>query len=431
MISRAGSPWTAFFVVVLLLSSKAASSFPADDGKLNLNEVRVDNLSSFILSFDIANGSNIAAAALAEGRIHIWDLTTGQFLHEIVLTPPQTDDGMKVPGEVEPISLHFSPDGKSLGVSFLNRICIYDVSNWSETATLGVAGEELQRADPKNVPSTPQLQRRSSADAEANKSKPDLSLNDKMRAWAAAKARGDGVTRITDFAFTIDGNSIIAAYCRGECYASPSFRSVPFPTGNDPVRLWNIDSKRLLWEVAYGQQSAVDEIIPSPDGIRFAAVHARPGRCAVAMHNVNDGAILWIHEFANCSDPPGVQFSRDGRSFITNRLGEGEPKDKLWRKAAIYESSSGELLGDFSRGSTVRNSDMSLDGRWFAVTTWDGYHFQIWDRSSGKPLAMGTPKEWRWGGPPMNRIRFSPDGRWLVVGNNKAGILIVYRLSPK
>jgi hypothetical protein len=55
--------------------------------------------------------------------------------------------------------------------------------------------------------------------------------------------------------------------------------------------------------------------------------------------------------------------------------------------------------------------------------------FQIWDLSSKKAIMMETPKEWKWRGPLMNRIHFSPDGRWLIVGNNQMGDLVTYQFG--
>ncbi len=390
----------------------------------------MDKLSAFILSFDIASGSDLAAAAVAERRIRVWKLSSGEVLHEFSFPAPETDEHLKVKGEDEPISVRFSPDGKYLAVSFLSRIYLYDVVTWTEKIALGVPGEDQHRADLKITPETPQLQRRSTEQAQADKNKPVLSLNETLRAWAHAAEKGDGRTRITDFAFTRDGSSVIVAYCRGECYASPSFRSAPFPTGNDPVRLWDIASARLVWEHVYEVNSAVDRIVPSLDGATFAVVQSHPGHCAVGMHNLSDGRTLWLHSFGSCTDPPAIRFSQDSRSFITNRVEQGNRKNKLWRDIGAYETSSGKMIGDFPKPETVRDFDISSDGRWLASTTWSGLRFQIWDLPSKKPIGMETPKEWKWRGPLMNRICFSPDGRWLVVGNNQVGALVIYQFGP-
>jgi WD40 repeat protein len=416
--------------IAICISAQPRSSPRPPAGKPYLQEVRMDKLSAFILAFDIANGSDLTATALADRRIRVWRLGSGEIVHEFSFPSPETDEHLKVAGEVEPISVRFSPDGKRLAISFLSRIYFYDVDTWTEKMSLGVPGEDQHRADLKITPETPQLERRSTEQAQADKNKPVLSLNETLRAWALAAEKGDGRTRITDFTFTIDGSSVIVAYCRGKCYATTWLRWEAFPTGNDPVRLWDIASGRLVWEHVYDEGSLVDRIVPSPDGTRFAVVQSHPGHCAVGMHNFSDGQTLWLHSVGSCGDPPSIRFSEDSQSFIANRVEEGNRENKLWRDIATYETSSGKMIGDFSKRDTVRNFDISVDGRWLASTTWSGLRFQIWDLSSRKAIMMETPQEWGRRGPLMNRIRFSPDGRWLVVGNNQVGAWVIYRFGP-
>jgi WD40 repeat protein len=419
-----------FFAVAICLSALPRPLFPQPSSKPYLREIRMDKLSTLVLALDIANGSDLAAVALADRRIRVWKLTSGEVLHEFSFPSPETDEHLKVAGEVEPISVRFSPDGKYLAISFLSQIHLYDVFTWDEKASLGVPGEDQPRSDLKITPQRPQLERRSAEQAQADKDKPILSLNDSIKAWAEATERGDGRTRITSFAFTMDGSSIIAAYCRGKCLASTWLRLETFPTGSDPVRLWNIASARFVWEHVYDENTAVEKIVTSPDGNRFASVQARPGRCAVGMHDINDGRTLWLHSSGPCADPPSIQFSTDGQSFITNRIEQGNQKNKLWRNTATYESRSGKMVSDFSGRDSVRDADISSDGCWLASTTWSGLRFQIWDVSSKKPVRIETPKEWKWRGPPINRVRFSPDGRWLVVGNDQIGNLVIYQFGP-
>ena len=415
--------------IAICLSAQPRSSPRPSADKPHLQEVRMEKLSAFILAFDIANGSDLAATALADRRIRVWKLSSGEVQHEFSFPAPEIDEHLRVAGDVEPISVRFSPDGKYLAVSFLSRIYLYDVVTWTEKMSLGLPGEDQHRPDLKITPETPQLERRSTEQAQADKNKPVLDLNDSVRAWARAMKRGDGRTRITDFGFTKDGSSIVAAYCRGGCYASRSFRSVPFPTGNDPVRLWDIASARLVWENVYDEKSVVNRIVPSPDSNRFAAVQSHPGSCAVGMYNLSEGRNLWLHSYGPCGDPPSIQFSLDGQSFIANHIEGSNHKNKLWQQMATYETSSGKMIGDFSKRDTIREADISSDGRWLASTTWSGLRFQIWDFSSKKAIMMETPEEWRWRGPRINRIRFSPDGRWLVVGNNQVGDLVIYQFG--
>ncbi len=417
-----------FFGITICLSAPR-SSISQQKIKPYLREVRIDKLSAFILSFDIASGSDLAAAAVADRRIRVWKLSSGEVQHEFSFPAPETDEHLKVSGEVEPISVRFSPDGKYLAISFLSQIYLYDVVTWTEKMSLGVPGEDQHRPDLKITPETPQLERRSTKQALADKNKPVLSLNESMRAWARAAEKGDGRTRITDFAFAKDGFSIIAAYCRWKCYATTWLRWEAFPSGSDPVRLWDIASARIVWERVYDDKSVTNRIVPSLDATKFAVVQAHPGHCAVGMHNLSDGTSLWSHPLGPCGDAPPISFYEDSRSFITNRVEESNRENKLWRNIGTYETSSGKMIGDFPKRDTVRDFDVTSDGRWLASTTWSGLRFQIWDLSSKKAIMMETPEEWKWRGPLMNRIHFSPDGRWLVVGSNQTGDLVAYQFG--
>jgi len=366
------------FAILIYLAALPLSLFSQQASKPQLREIRMDKLSAFILSFDIASSSDFAAAALVDRRIRVWKLSSGEVQHEFSFPAPETDEHLKVSGEVEPISVRFSPDGKYLAISFLSRIYLYDVVTWTEKMSLGVPGEDQHRPDLKITPETPQLEKRSTEQAQADKNKPVLSLNESMRAWARASEKGDGRTRITDFAFTKDGFSIIASYCRWKCYATTWLRWEAFPSGSDPVRLWDIASARLVWEHVYDEKSVTTRIVPSLDATRFAVVQASPGHCAVGMHNLSDGTSLWSHPLGPCPDPPPISFYEDSRSFITNRVEEGNRKNKLWRNIGTYETSSGRMIGDFPKRDTVRDFDVSSDGRWLASTSWSGLRFQIW-----------------------------------------------------
>src|ERR1700735_832697 len=68
--------------VVIFVSVQPGSSSSQLTGKPHLQEVRMDRLSAFILSFGIASGSDLAAAALAERRIRVWKLSSGEVMHE-------------------------------------------------------------------------------------------------------------------------------------------------------------------------------------------------------------------------------------------------------------------------------------------------------------------------------------------------------------
>jgi WD40 repeat protein len=429
------------FAVLLLLGVLGSPAEHAREpaqriqSKPFLQELRVDKLSKFISAFDIANGSDLAAAALSDLRVRVWRLSSGEVVREFSFPEPETDQRLKLADEVEPISVRFSPDGKMLAISFLSVIHFYDVGNWQEKVSLGVAGEDNLRPDISVTSATPQVKRRTAEEAKTQAEQPIPDINQTMREWAAQRHRGDGRTRITDFGFTRDGSFILAAYCRGACWVGSGEPLLPDPSGKDPVRLWDFRSGRILWEHVYDAQGVINRVVPSPDDKRFAAANAEFGPCTVGVYDLSDGRALYsLPSKPPRCDPPSLLFLPGGESFVTARTEEGprkNRKDRPWENLAMYETSTGKMIAEFSGRDKVREADISADGRWLASTTWWGRQFQIWDVQARKPIITQVPKEWKWKQYRLiDHVRFSPDGRWLVVGSDSSGELAVYQFGP-
>jgi len=412
------------------VSAQADPTSDARTAQRYLREVRIEKFSKFVLDFDIANGSGLAAVALSDLRVRVWRLDSGQVVRELLFPEPETDHRLKLDNDVEPISLRFSSDGKTLAVGFTSVIHLYDVETWLEKMSLGVAGEDKLRPDIMVTPPRPQLKQRTAEQAQAEKDKPLPTLNEATKARSRLMEKGDGRTRILSFEFARDGSSILAAYCRGDCYASAwTGRRWMFPTGKDPVRLWDLHSASVIWEQLYDPKGVMDRVVLSPDGKRFAAVNAQLGHCAVGVFDLNDGRPLWSQPLGPCAQPPSIEFLQDGRCFITNRIEEGNHKNTLWREAAIYDTTTGQKITNLSDHEGVGEANVSPDGRWLASTTWGGSHFQIWDLQENKIVITQQVKDGKIH-LRLDRILFSPDGYWLVVGSNISGNLAVYKFGP-
>ncbi len=106
-----------FFGITICLSAPR-SSISQQKTKPYLREVRIDILSAFILSFDIASNSDLAAAAVADRRIRVWKLSSGEVIHEFSFPSPETDENLKFPGATEPISVRFFARCEILGHKF-------------------------------------------------------------------------------------------------------------------------------------------------------------------------------------------------------------------------------------------------------------------------------------------------------------------------
>ncbi len=395
-----------------------------------LHEARIEELSKSILAFDIAHGSDLAAVALSDLSVRIWKLSSGQVVHEFSFPEPPTDENLKLDHEYEPVSLHFSPDGKILAVGFLNAIHVYDVGNWTEETILSVAGEENLRPGIIATSRTPQLRPRTAEEAQAQSQQPLRDINQTMREWAARRHQGDGRTRIRDFTFTKDGRFILASYCRGGCWSSLG-AVVAFPSGTDPVRLWDLRDKKIVWEKVYDPDGVISRVVLQPDGNRFIAVNSQLGHCAIGAYDPSTGQPVWSHPFGTCLSPPSIVMLPRGQSFITNRVDEANRenrKKKLWRYAAIYETNTGKKIADLPEADGISAADISSDGRWLVSIIWRGTQFQIWDLQTKKVVKTELPKGWKQTADcVLNRIRLSPDDHWLVVGCNVRGDLAVYK----
>lgn len=415
-----------FCISPVLFAARPSLSRDGARAKPSLHEIRVERFSSPILAFDIANGSDLAAVALSDLHVRIWRLSSAEVVHEFSFAEPPTDQRLKLDVEVEPISLHFSPNGKALAVSFLNVIHLFDVETWRENKRLAVEGEGKLRPGVTITPQTPQLKPRTAGQARTQSEQPIGDINQTMRKWAADLHRGDGRTRIRDFTFLKDG-LILASYCRGACWPWPGVRWDASPSSKDPLRLWDLGSTKIVWEKLYDPKGVISRVVPSPDGGRFAAVDSELGRCAVGVYDLSDGRVLWSHPLGPCDQPPSVTFLRDGQSLITNRVEEGKRKNKLWRYAAVYRTNDGKKIADLSDRRGIRDADISPNGRWFVSTAWSGREVQIWDLQSNKIVITQVPKAM--GRCILNLARFSTDGRWLIVGSGQTATLGVYHVG--
>jgi WD40 repeat protein len=390
-----------------------------------LCEMRLQKLPASILSLDFAARSDLAATALSNRQILVWSLHSGEVIHELTFPEPETDPRQKLESDVEPIRVRFAPDGKTLGISFLSCIHLFSVATWEETSCLGLQGEDAIRPRPK-----PQLARRPPSESEgAGVSGP--TLNELAKDWARLKMQGDGRTRITDFRFTQDSSVVLASYCKGGCYDSKGrARLGAFPSGRDPVRLWNVYTGGLVWERAYDPEFVVEQLEVSGDGRLFAAVEHHPGECRIEVHDLKTGETLYSLPQINFAyGVPPLVFTPDGDYLITLRSEKGSPKHRPRWALAKYEARSGKRVAEFSGRYSVRHADLSPDGRWL-VTSWNGIRFQIWNAQTRRVVAMKTPKKWLWSGPLIETVRFSPDGRWLVVASDASGKVAVYQLRP-
>jgi hypothetical protein len=398
----------------IILSSVAVGA--GNNHRPVIRETRTERLPAPILSLDLAPSSDLAVAAMSDGRIRTWHLDTGELVHEFGFTEPETDQRQKDEGEVEPIRVHFAPDGRRLGVSYLSRVHLYDVATWSEFTSLGVEGEDVMRPIPQ-----PQLSSRPAVEKE-----PD-DINTGTRKWDQRKTLGDGRTRITDFAFTPDGGDVVVSYCRQSCYDRPSVFAFRFAGPRDPVRLWEIKTGRMLWEHHSELNQIPERVAPSPDGKLLVEVVFQPGHWILQLRELVSGRESRSITFPShlmSHEPPDVAFTPDGQHFVTLW---SEPK-KMWQMA-MFDATSGDIVEHFIDHAGAQRVAASTNGLWLAITTWRGAALKLWDLERRKPLLTLTPRVSGVHPRPLD-VRFAMNDRRIVVSDKSNGIVFTYELTP-
>jgi WD40 repeat protein len=388
--------------------------------KPSVKKIHEQQFSGILQGMDVASGSDLIATAFSTLNLQVWHMDTGQIAFQLTLPDPETDARQKSLADVEPMRVHFSPDGRTLAVSYLSRILLYDTSSWTQIGSLGVEGENNLRDA-----LIPTLQKRPPGAEKANGKEVQVqeTLTELMK-------RGDGRTRITDFGFTSDGASILAAYCKGHCYDNIYLpRLGAWSTGKDPTRLWQVQTSQLRWELVLDPKGIIGRIVLSPNGKLFAASDKGGGLCQVRVYEVQTGQLISslpaIH-FLFAAPP--IMFTPQSGLLVTFQAVEGTPKSHPWMRLAIYDPQDANKVAEFDRTQSASDADISTDGEWLATTTWNGWAFQIWDMVSRRLVKTVAP-----GGlmstPDIDMIRFSKDGKSLVVGSRVKGRIEVYRFE--
>ena len=399
-----------FALGIVLFSSTVAGA----GSKPTLHEIRVERVPAPILSLDVAQASGLAVAALSDGRVRVWHLDTGEILHEFGFKEPETDQRQKDEGEVEPIRVRFAPGGEILGVSYLSLIHLYDLRNWSELKTIGVEGEDVMRPLPQ-----PQLSQRPLVEK-----RPD-DINTGTRKWVQRKMLGDGRTRITDFAFTMDGTAIVASYCRISCYDKPGGTRWTISSGHEPVRMWELATARMLWEHYSDANRITQRVVPSPDGRRFVEVVFQPGHWLLQVKDLplgRESYSITLSPFPH--EAPDVAFTSDGQHFMSL----WSEQHKAWQTAS-YDSSNGRILDEFIDRAGSSRLALSPDNLLLAATTWRGFAFKLWDMGKRKVVLTKAPRLLGLNIPTLDSIFVVANGHKIVASDRMKGFVFTYELT--
>src|SRR5262249_49506685 len=135
-------------------------------------------------------------------------------------------------------------------------------------------------------------------------------------------------------------------------------------------------------------------------------------------------------------DVQQIAWSADGRRIVTGTMARGFGQDRETGAYGprvdtdvlqLWDAASGQRIAaaPIDVGGGVESVDFSLDGRWLATTTSDGY-CRVWDSGSLKPVAVVAQ-----GLKPTTAIaRFSPDSHRVAVLRTGPARINIYGFRP-
>ncbi len=383
----------------------------------------------------VRHSDNLAwkGVRLGGGTLHVQikNFLTGAFVHEIAL-PDVTISPIRPEDGAELVNVRFSPDGKLLGVSYLSQIRLYEVGAWRQIATIGMPSEAAVEKAPSP---RPKLQR------------PDVSAPPRpVSSWSER----DGRTRVIDFAFTADSRHILASYTHAYCFLYEDYGLFCDSSEDDPLRLWDVPSGRLVWQKSYDRQIAkgrpVDDLLrfswamgrvqPSPDARVFASALGSLSS-AIQIRSLLSGDPLYTLSGDEPGTRPEIQFSPDGSSFYLEVLSPKGPLGDKQRKQALRQMSD---LAKFRTDDGAQKclfpdvggwtTALSHDGRWVVGPSRNAKGLRVADARTCQtiasvPIALGN---W-WEFASVNKVLISSDDQWVIAACPPLGWVAVYRVQ--
>ena len=376
---------------------------------------------------EVSPKSGLVAIAYANGRVRVVIIDTWEAVKEFSFPEPEQDSSVKLDGEVEPLRVRFSPDGRVLAVSHLSRIYAYDVSTWQAAGSLGIEGEDTMRP----IVPVPELMRRSDHEPPQSENPAEY----QAREWHKRRQMGDGRTRITDFAFTKDNRFIVASYSRGSCFDQLQGISTCDAGDSDPLRLWELATGRIAWEFVYGSDRVAGRVRPSPDGTRCIVAVKAKGRWWIHGHEMRSGGEMYSVFVSKGLDTPDIFFLPSGEEFFSlwdpfppppEKHGQ-RPKRILW-KFGIFDVSDGSKVGEFSDKEQLSRAALSPDGRLLAATSWGSSCFKLYDVPSRRALNHIIPFKARGS---IAFLRFATDGKRVLAVDSRKWRLALFEIENR
>jgi WD40 repeat protein len=256
----------------------------------------------------------------------------------------------------------------------------------------------------------------------------------KVHLWETATQQPLGTLsgasdEVSSLAYSPDGK-ILAA---GSCAKIANAETEPKCTQGE-IRLWRLDAREIISQPLTGHSDAVKMLAFSSDGQVLASsdgnniilwnVETRRMLGEIAPgHQYKEGSTVFRPVSSFVFSPDGKSLASSGCARIERTSSpDGEPIDLCSRgEIRLWDVATRELLGQPLTGhrDEIRSVAFSPDGRTLASASgqFDGT-IRLWDVASRAPLGgpfMGSVSV-------MNKIVFSPDGETLVSASAGAGL---------